>query len=494
MLTSRSFEASPASAQSIDVFSEMVHLTASDGQTNDAFGYSVALDGDTAVVGAFRVDVFEGAVYVFERNQNDAGQWGFVKKLTKNAGQLGSEFGTSVGISGDIIVVGAFGSAYIFARNQGGPNNWGQVKMLTGSEGGISGKAVAVNGDLVVAGADGLNSAQGAAYLFARNQGGPDNWGEVKKLTASDGVAEDYFGLAVAIDGDTIAIGAPGHRFITANIPGYVYIFGRNHGGADNWGQVKKLSGANPKARFGASIGLSGDTLVVGQPNQSITGIAFLFERNQGGPDNWGETMTLLAGDGSVSSEFGFATAISGDVVIVGAKGDNNNQGASHIYSRNEGGVGLWGKVVTLVASDGNAGDLFGYSVAVKGTDFWVGAPSDDVGTNTTQGSVYVFASSPLEARDDFALTPIDTPVTIYVLRNDSDPIGDPLTLNTVGTPLSGTATIDGSTLIYTPTLGFLGTDTFTYTIGTATESATATVSVLVVPEVFQVRLPLVRR
>jgi hypothetical protein len=99
-----------------------------------------------------------------------------------------------------------------------------------------------------------------------------------------------------------------------------------------------------------------------------------------------------------------------------------------------------------------------------------------------------------LIARDDFALTPINTPVTIYTLSNDEDPNGDALTITTLGTPLSGTVSNVGSNLVYTPTLDFLGADVFTYTVSTSTQNANATVTVFVAAEVFPVFLPLIRR
>jgi hypothetical protein len=143
-----------------------------------------------------------------------------------------------VAIHGNTAVVGSSdddtgsnlnqGSAYIFERNQGGPNNWGEVKNLTASDGAardVFGRSVAIHGDTAIVGASsddsGSNIDQGSAYIFERNQGGPDNWGEVKKLTASDGAASDAFGASVAIHGDTVIAGALGFEFFR----GSAYIF-----------------------------------------------------------------------------------------------------------------------------------------------------------------------------------------------------------------------------------------------------------------------------
>ena len=123
-------------------------------------------------------------------------------------------------ISGDTAVVGACcedtggfdaGAAYVFQRNQGGADNWGEVKKLTASDAQASdrfGHSVAVSGDTAVVGAFREDALVGAAYVFQRNQGDADNWGEVKKLTASDAQDIDFFAHGVAISGDTAVVGA----------------------------------------------------------------------------------------------------------------------------------------------------------------------------------------------------------------------------------------------------------------------------------------------
>ncbi|MCH7953857.1 MAG: FG-GAP repeat protein, partial [Chloroflexi bacterium] len=148
-----------------------------------------------------------------------------IKKLTASDAQLFDELGYSVAFSGDIIVAGAwmedavgdinatYGAAYVFVRDQGGAGNWGEVKKLSASDaqaGDLFGRRVAVSGDTAVVGADGEDtggSFAGAAYLYHRNEGGADNWGEVTKLTASDADAFDHFGFSVAISGDTAIVG-----------------------------------------------------------------------------------------------------------------------------------------------------------------------------------------------------------------------------------------------------------------------------------------------
>ncbi len=158
-------------------------------------------------------------------------------------GAGGDNFAWSSGVSGDTAVLTAYldddnndldsGSAYIFERNQGGPDDWGQVKKILppdGTAGDQFGYAAAVDGDNVVVGAylnADLGFWAGAAYIFERGQGGANNWGLVKKLYAADGAPYDNFGRAVAIQGDTIAIGAIRDND-NGNNSGSVYLFGRN--------------------------------------------------------------------------------------------------------------------------------------------------------------------------------------------------------------------------------------------------------------------------
>jgi len=139
------------------------------------------------------------------------------------------------------------GAAYIFARDEGGSGNWGEVVKLVASDGfgGHNfGIAVSISGDFAIVGAFQENSAgldSGAAYLFARNEGGTDNWGELTKLVASDASADSWFGARVSISGNTVVVGAFRNDAIDAN-SGAVYVFSRNQGGSDNWGELTKIT------------------------------------------------------------------------------------------------------------------------------------------------------------------------------------------------------------------------------------------------------------
>ena len=279
---------------------EIVKLTASDANANDLFGCSVAVDGDYAIVGAEFDDdggTSSGSAYIFNRNQGGADNWGQQAKLTASDAAASDWFGSAVSIDGDYAIVGApwdddggigSGSAYVFHRNEGGPDNWGQVAKLTASDaaaGDHFGYSVSISGDYAIVGAyldDDGGSASGSAYIFNRNQGGADNWGQVAKLTASDAAASDWFGNSVSISGDYAIVGI--NPMISGDkCSGSAYLFYRNKGGADNWGQLTKLTASDAAGGdfFGYSVSISGDYAIVGaiydDDAGDASGSAYLF-------------------------------------------------------------------------------------------------------------------------------------------------------------------------------------------------------------------------
>lgn len=269
-------------------------MSASDGSPSNWFGYRLDLDGDTLIVGAWRTGANHGAVYVFGRDHGGLNKWGEVKKLVAADHQANDQFGRSAAVDGDTVVVGAYqygtagpGKAYIFERNHGGPDNWGLVKKLTANDGAADdnfGGNVAISGNTVVIGNtkhDCAGNNAGAAYIFERNRGGLDNWGLVKKLLASDAVAGDKFGIAVAVDKDRVVVGA---EALARPESGTAYAFERNRDGPGNWGELAKLHGAGVSTGDGKvlAIAMHEDTVIVSAPYEDDQGIdsgsAHLFE------------------------------------------------------------------------------------------------------------------------------------------------------------------------------------------------------------------------
>ena len=319
--------------------------------------------------------------------------------------------GTSVSISGDTAVAGghpedseygAPGWAYVYERNHGGVGNWGEVAKLTpsdGADGDRFGCSVSIRGDTIVVGAYGQDnpfSNCGAAYVFERDAGGPDNWGEVAKLRTSDAEGNDSLGYAVAIDGDVIVAGAR-----SEDVEGAAYVFVKPTDGWTNMFQTAKFKAANPirNEKFGAAVGISGDTIVIGDyntPGYEGIGAAYIFEKPPGGWVDATETAKLTASDGAGSDYFGLSVAIDGDVVLVGAPQDDDageNSGSAYIFEEPQGGWVDMTEGVKLTAYGGVADENFGKSVSVEGDTALIGLPqrwSGGIGA----GCVFIYDGS----------------------------------------------------------------------------------------------------
>ena len=368
------------------IATEEAKLTASDAADGDVFGYSVALSGDTAVVGAWNDDhaggESAGSAYVFTRSGTT---WSEQQKLTASDPAAGEWFGISVALSGDTVVVGASqdhgsapfaGAAYVFVRSG---TSWTEQQKLTASDAAAGdgfGISVALSGDTAVVGADHDDFAdghtQGSAYVFVRSG---VSWGEQQKLTASDAASIDSFGQSVAISGDTAVIGAQLDDFARGDAQGSAYVFTRS---GTTWSEQQKLtaSDATDGAWFGYSVGTSGDTVVIGAPYEdnsggTTAGSAYVFVR-QG--TSWSEQQKLTASDASSDDVFGTSVSLSGDTVIVGAPTDDNgggpNGGSAYLFVRS--GT-VWTEEAKLIASDAEVGAWFGRSVAASGERVLVG-------------------------------------------------------------------------------------------------------------------------
>jgi hypothetical protein len=393
---------------------EVAKLIGSDASTGDQI-QAVGIDGDFVVIGAPRDDETHqdgGAAYVFHRTGSSS--WVEVSKLRPRDPAHLQLFGAHVGIDGDLIVAnapldhelgGEAGAAYVFQRGWDGPDAWGQVKKLVAADGQAGdhfGLRVALSGDTAIAGAhehdiDGMQ-AVGAAYVFVRDHGGMNNWGQVKRLTAPDGQAVDAFGWWVSISRDTAAVGALLDDDAGTD-SGSVYVFERNSGGEENWGLSKKItaSDASAHALFGHTVSITGDLLIVGaihiyDPLDS-PGAAYVFSRNEGGPENWGLVARLAASDGFDGNEFGRGVAINEEVAVVSASRDNVvDAGAVYLFARDEGGPDAWGQVAKITPSDLQSNDKFGHWLALDGGTAVIASYLDDNERGSEAGSAYVFA------------------------------------------------------------------------------------------------------
>ncbi len=386
---------------------ELQKLLAADGAPGDQFGRSVALTADTAVIGACGDDdkgVNSGAAYVYTRGA--AGIWTLQAKLTATDDAPGDRFGFSVALAGDTAVIGAFGdddkgvnsgAAYVYTRDA--PGIWTLQAKLTATDSAPDdrfGFSVALDGDTALIGTERDSDKEvesGAAYVYTRDASGA--WIPQAKLTASDDAPGDFFGESVALDGDTALIGARGDDG-KGSFSGAAYIYTRSAAGV--WSIQAKLTADDgaPFDLFGDSVALDGNTAVIGTPldgdKGSGFGAAYVYTRSAA--DVWTLQAKLTAADDASGDRFGWSVALDGDTAVIGAHTDNgkgSGSGAAYIYTRNA--AGDWQETDKLLASDGSVDDVLSFGtrgVSLSGHTAIAGAPfRDEKGSNS--GAAYVF-------------------------------------------------------------------------------------------------------
>jgi uncharacterized repeat protein (TIGR02543 family) len=377
------------STYAASVTSQPAYVKASNTEAEDEFGRSVAVSGDTVVVGAQRENSNavgvngnqadnsardSGAVYVFVRS---SGGWIQQAYLKASNARGGSKFGQSVAISGDTIVVAApreglldalnanadqgngpigIGAVYVFVRSSG---TWSQQAYLKSSGSAGLGDSLAISGDTVVAGARGdasnavgVNSRRpanskavnsGAAYIFVRNAGA---WSQQAYLKASNTGKFDEFGGSVAVSGDTVVVGACNEESNamgvngnqvdnSAFLNGAAYVFVRSNG---TWSQQAYLKASNRSENFGCSVAVSGDTVVVGAIGENGNAVGVNGNQSDYGAaisgaayvfvrrsGKWSQQAYLKASNTGTLDQFGSSVATSGDTIVVGAFQESSN-------------------------------------------------------------------------------------------------------------------------------------------------------------------------
>ncbi len=419
------------------VWEEQQKIVASDRHSSDEFGSSVAISGDYAIVGAWKEDEDTaggamlseaGSAYIFKQT---AGVWEEQTKIVPGSRKSGDRFGWSVAISGDYAAVGALmededandtnvvdqaGSVYIYKQTAG---VWAQQQKIVAADrqsGNQFGHAVSMSGNYIAVGSHqdtydaiggGINEPNsGSAYIFKQTAG---VWTQQQKVVASDRRTGARFGYSVAVDGDYLAVGAYTERRDTGggndmSSVGAAYIFKQTAG---VWAQQNKVVASDRAAydRFGSAIGVGGDYVIVGAPLENVaTGSAYAFKQIAG---VWTETQILLAQINLVAGRkaydyFGHSVAMSGDYAIVGAYQEDEDTtgqntlaeaGSVVIFKQTN---GVWSEYQKLVSSDRASDDRFGYSVAIDGDYAIIGATGEDEDTSggstfTTAGAAYIF-------------------------------------------------------------------------------------------------------
>jgi len=389
----------PLSQARAVVVNEDTKIVPSSPVADQYFGGTVDWDGSRILVGARKENASTGAAYIFTPD----GMGGYTEKklITNESLAAGDSFGSSVRLHGDLAFVCAYtadvrveldtytdmGAVWIFQKDYGGIDNWGQIAMLTPptpSNDLQFGSSLAVDGDTLLVGAskEGGSTYPGAAYVL--KQDGLGIWNHVQKLTPSE--SSKYYGQSCDLDGDTLIVGAYSRN--------KAFVYDKDITG--NWVETKVLTGPSG-SYFGVGTSIQDDTIVVGAYREKVNGLsnagsAYVFGRDEGGEDNWGQVAELapLLEDGTPDPQkdayFGHGSAIDGDRIVITAYGQDGT-GAAYAYGNVN---GSWMQIAKLLPSDVAAGDLFGRDPVLSGSTMITGCVNAMVNL-VNSGAVYTF-------------------------------------------------------------------------------------------------------
>jgi len=376
-------------------------LIPEDGEEYDLFGISVSISGNRALIGSYRDDdngLSSGSAYIFEF---DGAKWNQVSKLKPNDGAEGDVFGYSVSIDGNRALIGAYldddfglasGSAYVFDYDG---NDWNQSAKLVSNDLGIDdwfGSAVSISGDWALVGAendDDKGEDAGAAYLFKFDG---NSWSQYAKLTGEDSSQADKFSNSLSLFGNRALIGSKnsdGSSFVS----GAVYVFDFN---GINWSQSSKLTPNDGSLGdlFGFSVSLSHDRALVGAHRHDYSfansgGAAYVFDFDG---LNWNESAKLFTDDANNGDRFGYSVSLNDNKALIGAPYEDDvggDSGSAYLY---EFDGNHWNQTTKLNLGGGAPDDRFGYSVGLSENNALISAyRDDDLGLES--GSVCVIGS-----------------------------------------------------------------------------------------------------
>jgi len=378
-------------------WAQLAELTASDGTQGYGLGYSTAISGNTVVTGS----IGEPVVYVFVKPSSG---WATMTQSAELTASDGTGFG-AVATNGDTIVArnSVDSAVYVFVKPANGWTNMTETAILSSSDQAADlGISVSISGNTIVAGSGGAQNGNGAstAYVFVKPSSGWANMTETAELTASDGGGPFS---AVAVSGNTVVVGAFG-AIVGGNYQqGAAYVYVKPTSGWASTTENAKLTASDGAANdeLGTSVAINGGTVIAGAPlakigSHQFQGAAYVFVKPVTGWTSMNQTAKLTASDGRYKSELGASVSISGNTVVAGAPdqhlGTNQLQGAAYIYTMPTAGWANKTQNVRLTASDGSG--ALATSVSISGRTVAAGAPGVNIGNNKAQGAVYVFGTT----------------------------------------------------------------------------------------------------
>jgi hypothetical protein len=381
-------------------YAEQQKLLPDDGKAEDQFGYSVAIDGTTALVGAHKADAQNiqnaGAAYIYSLGSEG---WEQQAKLVADPAHADDTLGGNVALKNQMAMLGVIrrddkgddaGAVFSFEQEE---NSWSQKQVLTAIDakpGDAFGQSIALTERFLVIGAprnDAPSKDSGSVYVYRRDK---NMWRFQAKLTAKDGAEGDLFGISVAIDGNTILVGADLNSEKAEKAgAAYIYLFDGEH-----WNQQAKLmaeDGANTDI-FGVRVALFGGTALISARRDDIEGVgtdagsAYIFEQIKG---KWTQTQKLVAPDGKADDRFGRGVALNGETVLISAMhhdANGINAGALYVFKKQ---LGQWRFTSKIVARDGVPEDRFGWNVALTDKNAIVASPHRD-DNGDASGAAYI--------------------------------------------------------------------------------------------------------
>lgn len=380
---------------------EVEKLMASDAQDGDSYGMRVGISDNYVIIGVPWAEVggesIAGAAYIYYRTGPST--WGLEAKITAPDFDANDYFGWSVAIDGDYAIVGApgedtgapsRGSAYIFRRT--GTNTWDsgtKIEPTVSVDYAYFGKSVAISGEYAIVGAD-TEYDYGSVYFYHRTS--PITWSTGERKREPDFEADAYFGCSVAIDGEYAIVGSNGKDGNT----GAAYIFRRS---GENWTSQVPIAPSDLQSEdwFGYSVSIHGEYAIVGAPYEdggvsgpTNSGCVYFFHCT--GLDSWDTGTKVIAYDGAANDYFGHSVSIWGDYALVGAYGFGSDFGAAYILYRSD--TTAWDILDKIEGSDTQVGDEFGISVSIGDEYSIIGAYNEDGGTGDPKpnaGAVYIF-------------------------------------------------------------------------------------------------------
>jgi len=381
-----------------------------DLSANDLFGNSISVSGEYMFVGAsFSDDAYLGedcgAVYVYRNN----GGWSQTQKLQPWYQTNDVSFGNSVSVYGNYAIVGAYydsyneiyeGSAYIYYLNTS-TNEWNAAKILlpTGStEGDLFGYKVAINSQYAAVCAlfdDESGAISGAVYLFGKDTGGTDNWGLVKKILPDNAFNGLNFGASLSFYEDELFIGATGES-TNGEYSGACFVYSENEGGANNWGNVDVLfaNDASEYDNFASNIYINEYYLMISAENAGSSnpgeGAVYIFEKDIN--DFWNQTAKITSSVQETGSKFGASVIFAENLLFVGApEKTESNTNEGQVYVFSYDDES-WSEIMSLNNSNSGENYYFGKSVASDGINVFIGAPQNTETSNTgLNGLIYEY-------------------------------------------------------------------------------------------------------